>query len=214
MLNAILSTLALSGCAFALPSTRTEVGGTARPDHNGTQVAVGADLGSALPAKVSRFEVGAGLIYRTREEAGDMNWQKGGYLDLGYAVLNSQYARVLVGARGERYGRNGELKVAKLRIDAEVLGHVSGGGADAGGDGLGVGGAYGNVGLGVFAEAGRSFSVGDDMVDPRAIGWVASAGVTIRLPAMGGILIPLGKGSGGHRSYGSSGSSGSGFWRH
>lgn len=209
MLHVLLSTLTLSACAFALPPTRTEVGRTARPDYNGTQIAVGADLGSALPTKVSRFEVGLGFIGRTREESGDLNWQKGGYLDLGFAALNSKYARVLVGVRGERYGKKGELKVAKLRIDAEVLGHVTGGGADAGGDGLAIGGALGNIGVGVFAEAGRSFSMSDDMVDSRAIGWMASAGVTMRLPAFGAIVIPMGKGSGGHRSYGSSGSS----WR-
>lgn len=202
--------LVMSGCAIALPSTRTEVGRTARPDHNGTQVAVGADLASALPTTVSRIEVGAGLIYRTRNESGqgDLNWQKGGYLDLGYAVLNSKNARVIVGARGERYGAEGALKVLKLRVDAEVLAHTSGGGAEAGGCSAVIGGSYGNVGLGVFAEAGRAFTLGDEMADAGASGWVASAGITIRMPAVAGIAIG-GRGCSRGDSGGSSGSSGS-----
>lgn len=202
--------LVMSGCAIALPSTRTEVGRTARPDSNGTQVAVGADLASALPTTVSRFEVGAGLIYRTRNESGvgDLNWQRGGYLDLGYAVLNSKNARVIVGARGERYGHEGALKVLKLRVDAEVLASVSGGGAEASGCSAVIGGSYGNVGFGVFAEAGRSFVIGDEMADARASGWVASAGLTMRLPAIAGIAIG-GKSCSRGDSGGSSGSSGS-----
>ena len=190
MRNAIVACyLAMSGCAFALPPTRTEVGRTARPDYNGTQVAVGASVASALPATKSRFELGGGIIARSREEAGQtaLPWQKGAFIDLGYAVLNSTNARVIVGARGEHFGGAGDIQVAKLRIDAEVLTHVTAGGASASSCGGGIGGATGNVGLGLFAEAGRVF--GDRMDDPRALGWTASAGVSVRLPLMGGIAF-------------------------
>ncbi len=222
---AILSCLALSACAFALPPSRVEVGRTARPDHNGTQIAVGGSVGSMLPATKSRFELGLGIISRSSEEASTETSKRGVYVDIGYAVLNSEHARMLVGFRGEHFGGAGEIQAAKLRVDAEVLANIASGGAGGGGCGGGFGGVVGNFGLGVFAEAGRVF--GNHMLDPDGIGWTASAGITVRLPFMGGVAFssnsagcsggdsgsswfPSGKSrdSGGSRGW--SGSSGSG----
>jgi hypothetical protein len=196
-----------AGCVVALPPTRTELGHSWRKNSSETQIAVGAHLASATSSEV-RPEVGAGFMFETQSAGGDVKWRKGSYLDVGYAVLAAKAARVIVGVRGERH-HDGDLHVAKLRVDAEFFGNVSGSGAEAGNCGMALGGAYGNLGLGVYAEGGRAFSTGDRMFE-REEGWTATVGITMRAPAVAALFIG-GKSSGCSGGDSSSGSSGGRF---
>jgi hypothetical protein len=202
---------ALSGCLLTLPPSRTEVGHVSTPGGGRTRAAFGMHLASAVPATKTRVEVGTGVLYESSawRDGKDAPSERGAYADAGVAVLRGDYARILVGARGERHWRGDTKAVAKLRVDLELFGHTKGEGSSADSSGLLAGTWYGMRGIGVFGEVGRAFG---DPGHPEADGWVASVGLTVRAPAVFGILIPAPKGGGGGHSRGSGSGGSSGPW--
>lgn len=192
-------TVLLSGCIFAIPPSRTEVG-WAGGDHNRsrTRIATGAHLASAAPSESTRLEVGVGVMY---ESGDDMHGAtKGPYVDVGVAVLRNEFARLLVGLRGERRWQAHEMHYGtKLRVDLELFSHGEGPFSEASSCGFVAGSYYGMTGLGLYAEAGGAWVPGDPT-------WVATTGVTLRLPSAAGIAIGGGCRNGSDRG-GSSGSS-------
>ncbi|HTL37679.1 MAG TPA: hypothetical protein VL326_31325 [Kofleriaceae bacterium] len=196
---------ALPGCLFAAPPTRTEVGwalGGGEPSR--TRVATGAHLASIAPAESTRIDLGVGVLYESGDNTQMAPSTKGPYADVGVAVVRNRFARVFVGLRGERRWQAHEMHYGtKLRVDAEFFSHSSGPFSGAGECGV-VSGAYaGNTGLGAYVEAGAAWLPGDPT-------WIATTGVTVRLPGFAGIAIGGGCGH-GRDSGGSSGSSGSGW---
>jgi hypothetical protein len=191
-----------TGCLFALPPSRTELGYAA---GDGVQprmrVATGMHLASVVPAPSTRLELGVGMMYEVGNAGNMTSSTKGPYADVGVAVLRNDYARVLVGLRGERRWRAHEMHYGtKLRVDLEMFAHGHGDFAEAGSCGFITGSHFGMTGLGVYAEAGAAWLPGD----PE---WLATAGVTLRLPTVAGIAIGGGCKNGGDS--GGSGSSGS-----
>ena len=193
----MMTSAALTGCFFALPPSRTEVGwATGDGGPSRTRIATGAHLASATPADVP-VEVGVGLLYESGDQMSPST--KGPYVDLGLAVLRNEHARLLVGLRGERRWQAHEMHYGtKLRVDLEMFSHGGGPFSDTGSCGFVSGASAGNTGLGIYAEAGAGWIPGDPT-------WLATMGITVRLPAVAGIAI--GGGCGGHRDGGGSGSS-------
>jgi hypothetical protein len=201
---------ALSGCLVTLPPSRTELAHVSTPGGGRTRAAIGMHLASAVPAAKTRVEVGTGVLYEssTWKDGRDSHGETGAYADAGAAVLRNQYGRMLVSARGERHWRGDTKAVAKLRVDLELFSHTKGSGFSGDSSGVFAGTWYGMKGFGLFSEVGRAFG---EPGHPEADGWVASVGLTVRAPAVVGLLIPLPKSGGGgdSRSSGSSGLSGS-----
>lgn len=209
----VLFVVVSSGCILALPPTRTELGAAwSGRSATRTRFATGAHLASAktnVPV-----DVGVGLLYESEaKDDGRMNGvdsTTGQYLDVSYAVVNKPFARVFAGVRGERLRRSGEeLLATKARIDAELFATSSGEFAEQDSCSAAVGGWSGRTGLGVYAEAGRTWAPTGTPQNDSA--WTATVGLTARMPAFGAIVIGFCKnGRGGGDRGGSSGSGWSG----
>ena len=190
-----------TGCLFGAPPSRSEIG-WAWGDRNQSRVrlATGAHLASAAPSESTRLELGVGVMYEQGDDNAMTSSIKGPYVDVGLAVLRNQFGRVLVGVRGERRWQAHEMHYGtKLRVDLEMFSHGSGPFSEAGSCGFVTGSYYGMTGFGLYAEAGAAWLPGDPT-------WLATTGVTIRLPSFAGIAIG---GGCGRSSDGGSGSSGS-----
>jgi len=180
-----------SGCImpFATPPLRGELGRSSRLGHEGDRGgaalhgAVGAHLASATTRGDQAFDVGVGwLVEHTPDQT-----SHGAYLDGAVFVERGRRARTSAGVRGElRSLVEGTAVAAKLRLDTELYG---GGHADFRSDdrcASAAGTFYGTTAIGLFVEAGREWSTG--MTEAA---WVASAGVSIRLPSTVGIAIGI-----------------------
>jgi hypothetical protein len=192
---------------LGLPPTRTDIGHTWQRNGTGTRIAVGFELGSIIPAKDAPVEAGAGFVFDMLSSADDPmgSTVSGQYVDGGVVVRRTEHSRLIAGARYEHYKSGTFENAAKLRVDLEAVTHVHSNFAGADGTGGVIGGGYGNFGLGLYAEGGPAWTV------DQTHGWVATLGVSVRMPGWLAVIwgLPSGHSGGGHSSHGWSGSSGS-----
>jgi hypothetical protein len=187
----------ISGCVipFAIPPMKGEIGGATRVGRGGEgdrsasalHAAVGTHLASGTTSTRQRFDVGAGYLYEgTRETA-----THGAYLDAAVFIDRTRSTRTSVGVRGEaRWLDEGHAAAAKLRIDTELY---AGGQSDfSGSDKCGsIGGSWiGTTAIGVFVEGGRVWAP-DRAAMSGGDAWVATAGVSLRLPTALGVWIGI-----------------------
>lgn len=147
---------------------------------------VGTHVASATLSNKQKFDIGAGwTMERTKD-----SMSNGIYVDTAWFIDRGSSARTSVGVRGElRWLDGGEANAgaAKLRIDTELF--KTGTGTFEGEDHCGTmaGTHFGTSSVGLFVEAGRAWA--PEMSGGNA--WVATAGVTIRLPSTAGVWIGI-----------------------
>jgi hypothetical protein len=160
------------------PPIRAEVGRGWNRDGAMDRMAIGAHLGSMMPAKELPIEAGLGMT--VEKSTAEMSTRAlGAYVDLGAVLRKTDHTRFIAGARYEHSESGVTSDTAKLRVDLELLGHVETSSSDLGECGGSTGGVRGNFGAGLYAEAGHQW-FGD-----RSDGWAATVGITVRLPAVG-----------------------------
>lgn len=185
-----------TACAFGVPPLRADLGQSWRTDGAFRRVAVGTSLGSFARIKDAPVDVGGGAVFDIAPSTGSTmtaETTRGTYVDGQVVAWNNNFARVLAGMRYELYTSGPIEQAVKLRLDAEVLHHVESSFSYAEGTESTVGGAMGNFGIGVYAEAGPNWSPED------ARGWSATIGITGRMPGWGFFAwaFPGGSSSGG-----------------
>lgn len=175
---------------FATPPVRGELGQSsrlgqadARGGGDALHGAVGAHLASATTRRDQPFDLGAGWLFeRTADEV-----SHGAYVDGAVFLERAGRSRTSAGARGElRALVDGSAVAAKLRLDTELYG---GGHDDFTSEdrcASWAGTYHGTAAVGLYVEAGREWSTG-----MAGNAWVASAGVTLRLPSTVGIAIGI-----------------------
>jgi hypothetical protein len=175
----------ISGCIipFAIPPLRAEVGTASRSDGPiAAHVAVGTHAASATLTGAQRFDVGLGYLV----EPSTAGTTHGAYADGALFVERLARTRTSLGVRNElRWNAMGPGYATKLRIDTELF---SAGTSTFESDdrcGTATGTRYGTAAIGLYAEAGRAW-----MPDTRAA-WVATAGITARLPSSVGVWIGI-----------------------
>ena len=193
--------LLATGCIipFATPPLKGEIGGSTRvgratrldgdemrtASSSALHASAGTHVASATLTNKQRFDVGAGwTMERTKD-----SMSNGVYLDTAWFIDRGGYARTSVGARGEVRWLDGGAHgaAAKLRIDTELF---TSGTTDFDSEtkcGSSTGTYLGTTAIGVFVEAGRAWA--PEMNGGNA--WVATAGVTIRLPSSVGVWIGI-----------------------
>lgn len=187
----------LSGCIipFVTPPLKGEIGGATRigratkldemetrSGNSALHAAVGTHIASASLKGNDRFDIGGGWTMEKTKDA----MSNGLYVDTSWFIDRARMSRTSVGVRGELRTIGDEYGgAAKLRIDTELF--TSGVSKFDSDDrcGSSVGTFYGTTAIGVFVEAGRAWA--PEMAGGDA--WVATAGVTVRLPMAAGVWI-------------------------
>ncbi|HEY5938073.1 MAG TPA: hypothetical protein VIU61_25660 [Kofleriaceae bacterium] len=178
--------VASAGCIipWATPPIRGEVGATTRVAREARgadiQAAIGTHLASASTNERIPVDVGVGYLYD-----GSDGGSHGGYLDGALFVDRFWHGRTALGMRGEvRSTPMGIGYAGKLRLDFELAGAVDQPFEADGNCGSSSGHHYGTSGVGVFVETGRAWLPGDDA-------WIATAGLTVRLPGTAGVWVGI-----------------------
>ena len=216
---ALLAALAIdTGCAAGvLPPSRTDVGTTVIAGsgqiESGLRFSTGAHLASGSIRRDAPLDIGAGYVFQRVarspvssearalasagagpvEDAGDADDHadaQGAYVEFAHTIDRGSGHRSWMGARGEILARDAADGVhtsagAYARLAWELFTPSRGAGVYAEGCGAGAGFAYGTAGLGLFVEAGTQFTEGE-----RAA-FVATAGLSLRLPLVGGFAFNL-----------------------
>jgi hypothetical protein len=182
-----LAVLALLGGCFpyGLPPLKGELGATTQTNRSTAgRVAGGAHLASGTLRRDQPFDIGAGAFYEW-DEIGTR--AKGAYGDVALFVDRGARTRTSLGLRGElRYDEMSRAGMgAKLRIDHEIYGATTAPYSGADGCSMIVGGAHGTGAIGLYVEAGSAWMPDTD----RA--FVATAGITVRIPATAGLIIGI-----------------------
>lgn len=176
-----------TGCVipFAIPPLRGEVGAATKVAGEGPrslQAAGGVHLASGTVRHDQRFDLGAGYIYAHNAETS----AQGFYVDGALFVARRGHARTAIGARGEvLWLPMGHALAAKLRVDHELFGGSEGDSDSSGRCGFAVGHHVGTSAIGLYTEAGPTRLPGGELA------WTASAGLTVRLPAVFGAWIGI-----------------------
>jgi hypothetical protein len=191
--HALIPALALlAGCpvGVALPPARAEVApvATVGPDSGTSlRVSAGSHWASGDLDHARNLDVGGGYVYeRAFARASDANDSHGGYLELHTRVAAGGSWRAWVGLRGELAGGERRFGGAAARASWELTAPAYGATPFEGRCAFGVAGAYGRIGVGVYAEGGvRQYS------DDRAV--TVTAGLSLRLPAVGmlALILPI-----------------------
>ncbi|MBA3391401.1 MAG: hypothetical protein H0T89_02100 [Deltaproteobacteria bacterium] len=181
----------LPGCIipFAIPPTRSEIGSSTRigrasePGSSSLHAAVGTHLASGTQRRDQAFDVGAGWTFeKTTEQTSN-----GVYLDGAVFIDRTARTRTSLGGRGElRSMTDGKAAAAKLRLDTEVYGGGTSKFSSNDRCGTSSGTYFGTTAVGMFAEAGHVWSTG-----PEGNAWVATAGVSMRIPSSVGVWIGI-----------------------
>jgi hypothetical protein len=190
-----LLAVVLTGCIipFATPPVKGEIGGgtrVGREDERNAKAlhaAAGTHLASGTTSEAQPFDVGAGW---TMEKTAD-TISHGIYLDAAVFIDRTRRTRTSIGARGEvRWLDEGKAAAAKLRIDTELFGSGSRDFESDGHCGSTMGTHYGTTAIGLFVEAGHVWApAGDPMSTTGGNAWVATAGLTVRLPSAVGVWV-------------------------
>ncbi len=191
-----------TGCIvpYATPPMRAEVGAatpiTARDDDAGDpmaaaaaaspalHVAAGVSLASAAKDRPPRFDLGVGYLMET---SGTNATSHGAYVDAAVFVVGHGRSggRASVGMRVElRATPEGAVGAVKARFDVEV--YVGGSGKFSGSDRCGSTAStyHGTSAIGLYAEGGPALA-------PNGTAFVASTGVSIRLPSVLGVYVGI-----------------------
>jgi hypothetical protein len=153
-----------------------------QPASPAVHVALGSHLASGTLRKDQAFDVGAGWVV----DQADQLTSRGAYLDGSVFVARGPWIRTSVGGRSElRWTPNGLGIATKLRADHEIFYTRDGDFMEGGRCGAIVGTAYGVTAIGVFAEAGHVWIRGSEDA------WIATAGVSVRIPSMIGMAIGI-----------------------
>lgn len=202
----LLAVLSEACVAAAVPPSRSEAGSTLHVNdgeiRSGTRLSTGAHWASASIKPSVDYDVGAGYVYeRLDAPVGDITSKErqssrtdvshGGYLSAA-AVLSENLRkrhRTWVGGRLEYLhtaeAAGGPNVGILARVDWEVHAAVRGAAAGSDSCGGGIGFAYGAIGLGLYLETGvRVQTVGD-------AAFTTTAGVSLRLPFLGGLVYNL-----------------------
>jgi hypothetical protein len=208
-----------TGClvAGALPPSRTDIGTTVIAGdgemESGIRFSTGAHLASGTTRVDFPVDIGAGYVYErlarppasaVRDGAAshvssapmtdldDARDLHGGYLDAAYTFSRGAGHRSWIGARGEllfRAAPDVDTRVAGVYARAAWELYKPGeggfGGFTSRGVGGGVGVSHGTAGLGLFLEAGARRGEGDESA------FVATAGLSVRLPFLAGLFFDL-----------------------
>ncbi len=182
-----------TGCVvpFAVPPLKADLGAAmpvahvnapTEPARSGVALhaAVGVSAASGSTRTDLPFDLWAGALVETSGEGATV---KGGYAEGAVFVLRDGPKRVSVGVRVEvRDTALGMAMATKARLEAEVV--TPGRGSFEGHDtsGLAAGVYEGSPGIGLYAEAGPSWT-------PEGAAFVASAGVSVRIPSALGVYI-------------------------
>jgi hypothetical protein len=166
----------LAGCfPYAIPPLKGELGASTHSRRpTAVRVAGGAHLASATLRRDQPFDVGVGGFYESAEGGFTT---KGGYADAAW----------FIGLRGElRYDEMGRAGAgAKLRIDHEIFGPTTADYSASDTCSAIFGSAYGSGAAGIYVEAGQAWLPGNETA------FVATAGVTLRMPMTAGVLIGI-----------------------
>ena len=181
-----IAALCGSGCIipFATPPLRGEVGAASvigQSSPSSLHVAVGAHLASGTRRRDQPFDLGLGWIF----EANEHTSASGGYVDGALFIDRTRRTRTSAGARSElRFTPEGPALAAKLRLDYELYGATTGTFLEDTDCGSMSGRHYGTGAIGLFAETGHVWL-------PDGNAWVATAGVTLRLPSAIGVWVGI-----------------------
>ena len=197
----ILAGATCSGCLLmgALPPTRADIGPALLISESKTLTSVRFTAGVHAATVVKKripFDIGAGYVLLTgeREPANPkipndmppLTMFHGGYLEglYGFQAGEDEKSRAWIGARGEILTHGGWGLVG--RAAWELSGYAEACGSQSNSKSIGAGAMAGYFGLGLFVEGGYHSM---DMLGTRFNAATLSAGVTIRFPAMAGILV-------------------------
>ncbi len=176
--------------------------------QTGFRVSTGAHWASASSDKLDDYDIGAGYVYERSEaseaSADNMDTKhrpankpetaevsQGAYVSVERVLSrsNRDNQRTWLGMRAEYLqgsGENMESSISALaRINWEINTHVEGAGAADSNCGGALGFAYGKAGVGFYAEAGARRTL------EGAASLVATMGLSMRLPFLGGVAFDL-----------------------
>ena len=187
----------LGGCIipFATPPLKGEIGASSRIAHedernsSSLHAAVGTHLASGTMTSKQPFDIGAGWVF---EKTADSH-TNGLYVDGAFFVDKYKSSRTSVGARGEMRWLEGEghAYAAKLRVEAELF---SAGSSDFESNdhcGSSSGTHYGTGAIGLFVEGGRVWEPQMSGAMGGGDAWVATAGITVRIPSAVGVWVGI-----------------------
>jgi hypothetical protein len=173
---------------------------------SGFRVSTGAHLASGFKRRDIPFDVGAGYVFERidadvapEELAMSANGGEtptdhvdahGAYVEAAHVLSRGSAHRSWLGARGEvltRETADGRRVSAgaHARLAWELFGPSEGGGTFTTRCGGGAGFAYGSAGIGLFVESGAQW------IEEEETAFVATAGLTLRLPLIGGFAFDL-----------------------
>ena len=175
----------LGGCAapIGIPPLRGEIGGSAIVGEPGRALHAGggAHYASATLGRAVPVDFGAGGFV----EVATAGTTTAGYVDGALFVDRSPRTRTSLGARGElRRSAGGFGAGAHLRIDHELYAPSQGPWTAHDRCCVGFGFHHGTSAIGVYVDAGRVWQ-------PEGAAWTASAGVTLRIPSVVGVLVGI-----------------------
>jgi hypothetical protein len=210
-----------AGCiGGVLPPSRTDIGETVIADGgrvaSGLRVTTGAHVASASLRRDTRFDIGAGYVYErvgaelppasgavqsapggagaagpTMDEGLDgVAEAHGGYFDVSHTFARGRSHRSWLGARGEVLARetpDGTRPAAGVYARAAWELFTLGEGVGGSAEGCTVSGGYarGTAGLGLYVESGAQWTADQETA------FVATAGLTVRLPLLAGFAVSI-----------------------
>ena len=207
----------LGGCAAGVvPPSRTDIATTVIADQgevtSGLRFSSGAHLASGVLRRDFPVDVGAGYVYERVEVApspdpiaaratapspgGDGHAPRiedahGGYLEASHVIDRGRAHRTWLGVRGEVLGRRTEdgrradfFFNDTATTEIYTSGQGSGGFTDRCGGGAGF--SRGTSAIGLFVESGAQW-----VDDEEGAAFVATAGLSVRLPLFGGFVFNL-----------------------
>lgn len=184
-LVALLSLLA-SGCIlpYAVPPSRLDFGG-AHVMHGGNVFHFAAGVHTASAGDIvphsDRFDAGIGVVLNAQQ--GSLR-DHGFYLEGDYFLRRREHTRIGLGMRGEYLMDDGAFGSGLYgRVTLEAFGRGGGGGTGEGNCGSTSFVWRGAPGTALYVEAG-----GQTLPDGNAA-FVSTAGLSIRLPALAGLLF-------------------------
>lgn len=199
------------GCiAGIVPPTRSEIGSTVITDsgqpRSGVRVASGVHLASGTLNRDQDIDVGIGYVYERQsapaetsvalsamppaEQGAPVVDGHGLYIEVAHAIDRQRSRRGWLAARAEllrQASSDGARDIGGVygRASWELFGAGEGGGSASDACTIGAGFARGTYAVGLFLESGVR------MVEDRGTAFVATAGLTMRLPMFGGFAVNL-----------------------
>jgi hypothetical protein len=180
----VLVAVCAGGCIvpYAIPPLRGELGGVSTIGGGaGMHAALGTHVASATRRPDQAFDLGTGVVYEKTDE----RQAGGGYVEASWFVDRDGNLRASTGLRNElRWTPEGTAFATKARFDMELFTAAKGELESDTKCGVTAAVAHGTSAFGLFAEAGHVWL-------PDGHAFVATAGVTVRVPAVFGVWIGI-----------------------